>query len=78
MDATRTCILTGVTNTRFVWGLTPTMLDAYTAGALAQDAFKGISADWREFLMTGILPETWDAKVAETADTWTWDDETWF
>ena len=78
MNITRTCLLTGVTNTRFIEGVTPDMLAAHRQGAMAQDAFKGITAEWREFIMTGILPETWDAKVAETADTWTWDDETWF
>ena len=83
MDVTRTCILTGVANTRFIWGLDQGMLDAWTAGALAQDAFTGISADWREFIMTGILPETWEETFPEDADskhrgasgTWTWDDE---
>jgi len=68
MDVTRTCILTGETNTRFVSGLTQDMLDAWTAGALAQDAFKGISAEWREFIMTGILPSTWEETFPEDAD----------
>ena len=82
MNVTRTCILTGETNTRFVEGLTQAMVDAWTAGTLAQDAFKGISAEWREFIMTGILPSTWEETFPEDADSkhrgasaWTWDDE---
>ena len=75
MDVTRCCILTGGVNTRFIEGLTQDMLDAWSAGALAQDAFAGISADWREFIMTGILPEVWDSEVKAHATAWTWDDE---
>ena len=44
----------------FVQGLTIEMVEAYEAGALAQDAFVGISAEWREFLMTGIIPDEWE------------------
>jgi hypothetical protein len=65
MNITRTCLLTGATNTRFVWGVTPDMLAAHRQGAMAQDAFKGISAEWREFIMTGILPETWEETFPE-------------
>lgn len=32
----------------------------YCAGALIQQAFPFLSAEEREFLMTGITPEEWD------------------
>ena len=65
MEVTRNCMLTGKQNTLTIPGLTQEMLDASAAGALAQDAFVGISADHREFIMTGILPCTWDAHFPE-------------
>jgi hypothetical protein len=36
-------------------------------GALVQDAFPFLSADEREFLMTGTPPEVWDELFAEMA-----------
>jgi len=65
MNITRMCILTGRVNTRFVEGLTHGMLMAHKQGAMAQDAFVGITAEWREFIMTGILPEVWETKFPE-------------
>ena len=38
---------------------TPEQYAAWEAGALAQNAFRGLSADHREFIMTGITPESW-------------------
>ena len=35
-------------------------LRAYRAGAHIQVAFRGLSADDREFLLTGMTPEAWD------------------
>lgn len=34
--------------------------EARRCGALIQDAFPGLSAEYREFLMTGITPEEWN------------------
>ena len=65
MNITRTCPVTGTINTRFIEGLTHGMLMAHKQGALAQDAFVGISPEWREFIMPGILPEVWAAKFPE-------------
>ena len=36
-------------------------LNRWQAGTLVQVAFPSLSADHREFLMTGITPEKWDA-----------------
>jgi hypothetical protein len=60
MNLTRISRLTGKENTLFIPGLTRAMLDAYSNGALAQDAFDGLSADYREFIMTGITPDEWN------------------
>ncbi len=65
MEITRTSLITGKQNTLFIPGLTQAMLDAHAAGALAQDAFECISADLREFIMTGITPGEWDAQFPE-------------
>jgi len=61
MEITRTSLLTGKQATLFVPGLTQDMLDAHAAGVMAQDAFAGISPEHREFLMTGITPDEWNA-----------------
>ena len=36
-------------------------------GALIQDAFPTLSEDQREFILTGITPEEWDAEFGEHA-----------
>jgi len=59
MELTRTSPLTGKTNTIFIEGLTDGMLKSWKDGALAQDAFRGIPPELREFIMTGITPEEW-------------------
>ena len=61
MKVTRTSILSGATRTIDIPLLTQNMLDVYASGALAQDAFKGISDDDREFLMTGITADEWES-----------------
>lgn len=38
---------------------------AWEAGALVQQAFPNLSADHREFILTGITPESWDATFPE-------------
>jgi hypothetical protein len=65
MKVTRTSILSGATRTIDIPLLTQNMLDVYAAGALAQDAFKGLSDDDREFLMTGITAEEWDSAFGD-------------
>ena len=61
MNITRTSMLTSVTRTLFVEGLTQNMLDRWEAGELIQDVMPDISPDIREFLMTGISPKEWRA-----------------
>lgn len=61
MPITRTSIFTGATQTIFIPGLTRAMLDKWQAGTPAQDAFVGIDAGLREFIMTGTSPDEWDS-----------------
>ena len=58
MKITRNSGLTGEINTRDL-DITPTQYTAYLGGTLAQLAFPHLSADDREFLITGITPEEW-------------------
>jgi hypothetical protein len=37
----------------------------WQAGAMIQDAMPHLSADDREFVMTGITPEEWDSMFSE-------------
>ena len=39
--------------------------DAWVDGSLIQDVMPDISADEREFIMTGITPDEWDAMFGE-------------
>lgn len=58
MKITRTSGLTGAINTRDL-DITPKQYTQYLSGTLAQLAFPHLSADDREFLITGITPEEW-------------------
>lgn len=59
MQITKTSIFTGVTHTREI-DVTEDMLLEWRAGALIQNVMPHLSADDREFLMTGSTPEEWD------------------
>ena len=45
--------------------LTPHGLDVWQAGALVQQALPDLTEDEREFLLTGLTAEEWDALFAE-------------
>lgn len=64
MQITRISNLTGETNTRDL-DVTADMLLEWEAGALIQSVMPHLSADDREFIMTGITPEEWDAAFPE-------------
>ena len=40
--------------------ITQEQIDAHNAGTLAQDAFPQLSADEREFYISGTTPEEWN------------------
>lgn len=60
-EVTRQSIISGRVRTK-VLKVYPEDLLRYHEGALIQDAFPYLSDDDREFIMTGITAEEWDAK----------------
>ena len=58
MLITRKSPLSGETHTRDL-PVTDAQLATWQAGTVAQAAFPHLSADDREFIMTGITPEEW-------------------
>lgn len=59
MEITRKSMISGKWNTREI-PVTPEQLYRWEEGMLIQDAMPHLSADEREFIMTGITPEEWD------------------
>lgn len=45
--------------------VTQDQIDAWNSGMYIQDAMPQLSDDEREFMMTGITPEEWDATFGE-------------
>ena len=64
MQITKTSLMTGQINTRYI-DVTEDMLLEWQAGALIQSVMPHLSADDREFIMTGITPEEWDSIFPE-------------
>ena len=60
MRITRRSLLTGRVSTRDL-PITERQFQAWYAGVLVQVAFPRHSPDEREFLMTGVTPQEWDA-----------------
>jgi hypothetical protein len=60
----RICPLSGE-NKRQDIPVTQEQLDAWRSGALIQNAMPHLSADEREFIMTGITPDVWEELFAE-------------
>jgi hypothetical protein len=56
--------VTGRTNTLDL-PVTQVQLDLWQQGALIQDVFPDLTDDQREFLISGLLPESWDALFPE-------------
>jgi hypothetical protein len=59
------CYTTGKLHSVFV---PSNELYAYRQGALIQDAMPSVSKEDREFLMSGISPEAWDAMFNQEED----------
>ena len=64
MEITKLSGLTGIPHTRNIT-VTEAQLDAWRNGELIQRAMPNLSADDREFLITGITPEEWEAAFGE-------------
>jgi len=64
MKVTRTSSFTGVTRTLDL-PISEADLRAWNGGMLIQDACPDLTEDQREFIMTGITSEEWDAAFGE-------------
>lgn len=60
MLITRKSYLSGIVRTRDI-PCTQAQLDTWEDGCLIQDAMCNVSAEDREFLISGITPEEWKA-----------------
>ena len=69
MRIIRTSRLTGNT-THWDMPITQAQMDAWVDGELIQNAMPQLDADEREFIMTGIIPEEWDAEFNELDETY--------
>lgn len=67
MQITRRSPLTGLANTREI-NITHGQLTAWHSGQLIQDACPNLSAEDREFLISGLTPEDWQAISAAQED----------
>ena len=61
MKVTRTSMFTGVQRTIDL-SITEAPLAAWEGGTLIQEAMPQLSADEREFVMTGVTTEEWEAE----------------
>ena len=59
MQITKKSIFTGTERTLEI-NITQDQFDAWKNGMLIQDAMPNISAEDREFIMTGTIKEEWD------------------
>lgn len=64
MKITKTSPLTGITRTLDI-DVTEEQLTAWRNGELIQNAMPHLSADEREFLISGIAGDEWDAEFNE-------------
>ena len=67
MQITRTSPVSGVTRSLEI-PCTEEQMAAYKSGALIQVAFPDLTADQREFILTGITKEEWDVLFGETTE----------
>lgn len=60
----RTSMLSGITRTRDL-AITQQQIDQWNAGGLIQNIMPELSCDDREFIMTGITTEEWNANMGD-------------
>tara|TARA_R110000782_G_scaffold102791_9_gene190252 strand:- start:2680 stop:2910 length:231 start_codon:yes stop_codon:yes gene_type:complete len=69
MKITKTSPFSGIEHTLDI-PVTPEQIDAYLMeGKLIQDAMPHLTADQREFIMTGITAEEWEETFKEPEET---------
>lgn len=64
MEITRTSPVSGITRTMSL-PVTQEQLNRVQAGGYVQNIFPNLSADEREFILTGITPDEWDELFPE-------------
>jgi len=64
MQITKTSMFTGKSSTMEI-PVAQEQINSWKDGMLIQDAMPTLSADHREFLMTGSTPEEWDKMFGE-------------
>jgi hypothetical protein len=67
MLVTRKSMLSGIERTLDL-PITQSQIDAWEGGELAQKAFSNLSDNDREFIMTGVTAEEWDAVFEDIDD----------
>ncbi len=65
MKITKRDPFTGQMNTLNIPKLTQKMIDDWSDGMLIQQAMPELTPDEREFLMTGLMPDSWDRLFKE-------------
>ena len=65
MEITRNSLATGKIHTIDL-PITQEQIVKYNSGALVQDAFPHLTADQREFIISGTTAEEWDALFKES------------
>ena len=63
----RTSVLTGKVHEMEI-PVTEVQLARWKAGELIQDVMPNITADQREFIISGITPEEWDEQFKDEAE----------
>ena len=67
MEITRTDPFTDKVNTMSL-DVTYEQIDSWVNGELIQNAFPNLTADEREFIKTGIAPDSWDKFIGGDDD----------
>ena len=70
MEITMASAATGNVNTMTIDVTEQQLADYVASGKCIQDALPHLSADEREFLMTGITPDEWDELFGELDETY--------
>ena len=60
MIITKTSMLSGNTSSMNI-DVSQDQIDLWQGGSLIQNVMPNLSADEREFIMTGVTPEEWDS-----------------
>lgn len=68
MKIVRKSEISGVTRTKEIPVTEEQLRAYYDGGMLIQNAMPDVSADDREFIMTGITPKEWDTVMGEPED----------